>query len=492
MDTRSTKREFIMKQFLIRMTAVVALLFSAGCSGKPGPEQKVKDGVDFAKRTFERLNRDPIADAAFGSICETGGSPLSYLAACINDPADLPPFAHEKPDSPYSVVVSYDNKQNCFVIEGYTDNITKPAIVEKVTYKGGAVREKPGKAQTKEQLNIALLEASSGGETGTVQSLISQGADVNARSNEGGTPLMYACAKGHAAVAQILISAGADPKARAGDQNAWPVIMLAAESGTPEIISLLLEKGADPNVCDRFKDTPLMLASLRGHAQAVELLIKAGANINAQEIRRNNFPLLHAVSRGHTNAAAVLIKSGANVNQSDISGMTPLMSCSEKGYTEIAASLIKARANLEAKLTGDIGAGATALMLAAAKGHEEMIRLLLNSGANPKATDKNGSTAYRYAVHNGRTAIAEILQAAEKGTMPKAPPVSATTGSQTISTPGTDNSADPQSLIGKDQKAADAMFGRPEGKVKKGDTIIIMYRDAEVTVKQNIITEVRR
>jgi ankyrin repeat protein len=277
--------------------------------------------------------------------------------------------------------VGYDAEQGCFVIEGYTASLAKPAMVEKVLYRlpgppPPAPPTNAAPAPDRTELNNALLEASLSGATGTVAALLTQGADVNARSSEGGTPLMYACASGHVQTVQLLLAAGADVQARASDPNAWPVIMVAAQNGAPEIMKLLLEKGADPNTVDPSRNTPLMLAALRGHAQVVELLIRAGANLNAQETKRRNFPLLYAVSRGHAAIAEVLICNGAKVNLCDQSGMTALMSCAENGNTEIAASLLKTNANLEAKLTGEVGAGATALMLAAAKGQEGMVRLL--------------------------------------------------------------------------------------------------------------------
>ncbi len=479
--------------------ALTLVLLAAGCARKPNPEQQVKDGMAFAKQQFEQINRDPGAAAAFGSLAEMGGAPLAYLTARIRDPAGLPAFSGAKPSAPYTVAVSYDQQQRCFVIEGYTRDLAKPALVERVADRRPAAPANPPRpagaagapaAADKAELNAALLEASVGGNTGTVAALLAQGADVNARSSEDGTPLMYACAKGHAALVQMLLAAGADPQARAADENGWPVIMLAAESGSPEIMARLLEKGADPNATDRFKNTPLMLAALRGHTGSVELLIKAGARLDAQETRQNNFPLLHAVSRGNAEVAAGLIRAGANVNLADQAGMTALMSCAENGQVRIAADLIKARANLEARLTGEVGAGATALMLAAAKGREEMVRLLLNSGANAKAADNNRATAARYAAHNNHPAIAGILQAAEQGAIPRAPAAAAPAAAGAPQPAGSP-AGDPEALVGKEPRAADEMFGKPIGVIKQGATTVIKYRNAEVMVKQNVITRVQ-
>lgn len=475
----------------------ILTMLIAGCSDNTKPSaaksgSQVKEGVAFAKSMLEKVNRDPMADASFCSMCEMGGTPLSYLSACMGEKSPKVKFCEGKPDTPNSVSVTFDNDQQSFVIEGYTDDLTKPAIVERIKYTGTQAR-RAGTAsapQTKEEQIVALCDACSTGDAVAVKKLIAQGVDVNSRSSEGATPLMYACAKSQPEIVKLLLAAKADPVANANDQNAWPVLMYAAHSGSTGAITALLEKGALPDDSDRYQDTPLMLAAMRGHKEAVEVLAKAGAKLNVQETRNNNSPLLHATSAGHDGAAIALIKAGADVNISDKVGMTPLMSCAERGRTNIAASLIAAKANTEAKITGPVGTGATALMLAAAKGQEPMVRLLLAAGANPKATDKGGSTAQRYATHNSQTAIAELLKTAEATAKPPAAtgPATATPQAAAAPTPAVDL----QSLIGKDQQAADALLGAPTARLRRGETTICIYKGGEITIEKGIITGVKR
>lgn len=480
----------------IRLAALVCscLLAAEAVADRQPSMQQVKAGVALAKKSFQRINTDPGAAASYAALCEMGGSPLAYLSASIESSADLPAFTDRKPCEPFSVFVGFDERRNCFIIEGYADNPAQPAVKEIVEYRGPAAAGRsagsPAAAAVQPpDKNFALMQACEAGDLAAAQALIAQGANVNARSNESGTPLMYACAKGHAAVARALIAAGADPKARADDQNGWTVLMYAAHNGAPDVMGLLIEKGAEPNAADKSGNTPLMLAALRGNEQAAALLLQAGADVNAQESKQRNSPLLLAASRGHEHVAAVLIKGGANVNQSDASGMTPLMACAEKGHTGIACDLIQAKADLEARLTGKIGGGATALMLAAAKGQAEMVRLLLDKGANTAAADNNGATAGRYAAHNGHTDLAEIIR--DAGTSVPTAPASAPASGPATAAPAPAG-PEAKALIGKNRAAADAAFGKPIGTLKQGDMTILMYRNAKVYLKNGVIANVRQ
>jgi len=475
--------------------ALIAAMLAvvAGCSNKSNSEQQVREGVAYAKRMFASISTEKAAALSFASTCDMGGSPLSYLAANIGESSPKARFCEGRPDGPFSVVVSFDNSQGVFIIEGYGADTNKPFITEKVEYKAGQRPAAPASVPDRKQQEVMFFNACSDGDTGTVTKLIAQKMDVNLRSSEGCTPLMYACIKGQVDVVRILLGAGADSGMQANSPEKWPVIMYAAHAGSPEIVTMLIEKGADVNGCDQFRNTPLMLAVMRGHTKAVEALVKAGADVNARETKRNNFPLLYATSGGRSDEANLLIKAGANVNQCDNTGLTPLMSCAERGHLEIAASLIKAKAGLEAQLTGDVGAGATALMLAAAKGHEQMVRQLLAAGANPKAKDKGGSAAQRYASHNGHEAIVQILQAPEQGNA--AAPAGIVSPPDNVSSvqsaAGGATGASPQTLIGKDQEAANKMLGRPVGQIKKGEITVILYKKAEITIKDGIISEVK-
>jgi len=141
--------------------------------------------------------------------------------------------------------------------------------------------------------------------------LLSNGADVNAASKSGITPLMYAAGrtvdgpersyrvarsidyrerkvttgrmKGHTNIDQALLAAGAEVNAK--DEDGWTALMWAARMGSNDIVELLLSKGADVNAKDEDGTTALMYAAAsiyEGRVETVQALLSAGADVNAK------------------------------------------------------------------------------------------------------------------------------------------------------------------------------------------------------------------
>jgi hypothetical protein len=100
-------------------------------------------------------------------------------------------------------------------------------------------------------------------------------------------------------------------------------------------------------------------------------------------------PLHLAAETGNTEIADLLLKAGADLDAVTGSGYTALMFAAEKGFPEIADLLIKAGADINITQNG----GYTALMIAASYGFPEIADLLIKAGADPKKVANNGSTA---------------------------------------------------------------------------------------------------
>ena len=91
-------------------------------------------------------------------------------------------------------------------------------------------------------VNSDLSDAARKGDTATVQTLLNNGADVNATDEHGGTALMYAAVNGHTATVQALIDAGADVnKLHNFGKSA---LILAQEKGHTAVVGLLIQAGA--------------------------------------------------------------------------------------------------------------------------------------------------------------------------------------------------------------------------------------------------------
>jgi TonB family protein len=128
----------------------------------------------------------------------------------------------------------------------------------------------------------ALLTAVREGRVDDVRTLLDQGTDVNARNEDGWTPLLFAAMGGHAEVVALLLERGADVNARSmrtedGD-SAVTALILAARYGHADVVSALLDGGAEVNATSRNGLSPLEAAASGGNTEVVTLLVERGAD----------------------------------------------------------------------------------------------------------------------------------------------------------------------------------------------------------------------
>ncbi len=111
---------------------------------------------------------------------------------------------------------------------------------------------------------------------------LEQGADINARNENGSTPLLLAVSNGNVNIAELLITQGADINARNSDGNTPLRLALDSQNIDWSIVESLIEKGADINTQNSDGNTPLRLAldSQNIDWSIVESLIEKGADIN--------------------------------------------------------------------------------------------------------------------------------------------------------------------------------------------------------------------
>lgn len=166
------------------------------------------------------------------------------------------------------------------------------------------------------------------------------GADVNAKDNEGMTPLMHAVRAEDAETSENvrnLIAAGADVNAK--DNDGWTPLMHARDE---DIVKALISAGADVNAKNIEDKTPLMFAEVLACASA---LIAAGADVNAKDIYGGT-TLMFAVEAKKIENVKLLISAGADVNAKDNNGWTALMFARDEN---IVKALIAAGADVNAK-----------------------------------------------------------------------------------------------------------------------------------------------
>jgi ankyrin repeat protein len=179
----------------------------------------------------------------------------------------------------------------------------------------------PSSAPVFSNVNNELLSAASSGDTAAATRLLAQGADVDAKTNQGDTALLLAAKSGKIDTARLLVEKGANIEAK-NDQGETALIA-ACTTGHADIAQLLVEKGAATDPPDDGGATPLMYAGLGGNTAIIDLLLARGANINAQD-DRGETPLMYAASAGSVDAVKLMLRKNANPAAKDHNGLTAL------------------------------------------------------------------------------------------------------------------------------------------------------------------------
>lgn len=154
-----------------------------------------------------------------------------------------------------------------------------------------------------------ILAAAENGDVAKITAML--GADPSLANAKGGydkTPLHVACEKNHVAAVRALIGAGADVEA----QTAWGMTPLewasncAGNNGHTEVARFLLERGADIHFKGFFGATALHWAAANGHTETVDFLLANGARCDLQDGQRQSTLRGWALEFGHTEIAAKL------------------------------------------------------------------------------------------------------------------------------------------------------------------------------------------
>ena len=177
--------------------------------------------------------------------------------------------------------------------------------------------------------------------------LLSEGVEIDARDQSGATALMLATRRNRIETAKTLIDAGADVNAKDSIEDS--PYLYAGARGHMEILKMTLAHGADLKSTNRYGGTALIPAAERGHVETVRTLIDAGVDVDHVINKLGWTALLEAVILGdggerHQRIVELLIKAGADVNLADRDGVTPLHHARTRGYGAIEQLLIAAGA----------------------------------------------------------------------------------------------------------------------------------------------------
>ncbi|PON14493.1 hypothetical protein C2W62_28765 [Candidatus Entotheonella serta] len=187
----------------------------------------------------------------------------------------------------------------------------------------------------------------------------------------------------------------------------------------PEMVPLLIQYGAAPNVKDQYGAGALRLAAGEGNPAAVGALIDAGLDVNGDP-DESLTPLQAAARAGRIEVVSILIEQGADLDRQGNGGMdTPLLECLLHHHDEVAQLLIEAGADINQRGYQ----GATPLLYALGclddlvyersvppKVNLSLIRLLLEKGADPSVQPKFNQTALDLARKTRNTRLIGLIK----------------------------------------------------------------------------------
>ncbi len=239
-----------------------------------------------------------------------------------------------------------------------------------------------------------------------VKYLLDQGADPNRYDKDASParPLQDAACRRFDDVVAMLLEHGADsfPKCKG-----YSPIEEAARRGYETVVNQLLQSEAkDPAIRKTQLEQGLILASIKGHRDVILGLLEAGVDINCIGYGGKT-PLLFAIEKGQIPSTRLLIRRGARQDLADESGTLPLFLAVESGFAPVVSELIGR--NGRKKVDVRNAKGDTPLCIAAAKGHEEVCRVLLEGGASGDFANKYGDMPMDLAVEGGHKTIMQLL-----------------------------------------------------------------------------------
>ena len=206
----------------------------------------------------------------------------------------------------------------------------------------------------------ALTHAARSGKLAALKLLLEKGADINHRMIDGSTPLFVAVDKNRTDVARELVMRGADVTLT-GRSDAT-ALAGAAFNGNAELAALLLARGADPKAVDTTGKSPIVYAAAEGNSAVISLLLAAGVDVNTKY--QNDLTALMWAA-GHADNAAegdgvklvtLLLDKGASVDEADDRGRTALMIAAERGHDAIVDLLMSRGATANRRDRGGLSA----------------------------------------------------------------------------------------------------------------------------------------
>ncbi|KAJ5062213.1 ankyrin repeat domain-containing protein [Bipolaris maydis] len=227
---------------------------------------------------------------------------------------------------------------------------------------------------------------------------------VNAKDSRGWTPLISAAQYGQPEMVQLLLRKGAEISAQGGGFKYGNALQAASKEGHERIVRMLLDAGAEVNAQGGKYGNALQAASYMGQEKIVKTLLDVGAEVNAQGGEYSN-ALQAACYSGQEEIVGMLLDAGAEVNAQGGKYGNALQAASYMGQEKIVKTLLDVGAEVNAQ-GGEYG---NALQAASAEGDEQIVKILLNAGANINAQSEEHGNALQAASVEGYGQVVKAL-----------------------------------------------------------------------------------
>lgn len=245
-----------------------------------------------------------------------------------------------------------------------------------------------------------LMRAAGRGDVDRVLQLVGEGASIDATDSHNATALHYALRSRKNLLADVLIEAGIG--VNIADRDGNTPLLLAVKNGVPGVVDTLLKSDAEVNVKNRYFNSPLLLSIRHGYKDVAELLLSAGAHESAVKALQVSF-LSSAPVESIVNIQRLIVDSKLAINH-DTEGLAALLITAIK-----ARRIFVIRFLLEHGAGLDLDVNGLPLHVAVQGGDYELVRLLLEKGANIEIVDKDGRTALMFAVKSGQSQVVKLL-----------------------------------------------------------------------------------
>ena len=188
-------------------------------------------------------------------------------------------------------------------------------------------------------------------------------------------------------------------------------LLLEASRDNDQTVKDILAKGIDIETRDKNGRTALLIATRQNAINVAQLLIEAGADVNAMD-KINDSPYLYAGAEGKIEILLLTLRYGADLTSVNRYGGTALIPAAHHGHIDIVRELLKTKINVDHVNNLGWTALLEAIILGDGGGeYIEIVRLLVDAGADVNIADTNGFSPLDHAIDAGYSKISEILHA---------------------------------------------------------------------------------